>query len=888
MADDRDPDELPAGEPTYAEPDHLHTVDALSPRARAARAVALSSSPGAPSAPTPRAEPEGIRVGRYQLLEMVGAGGMGLVWGAWDPELERRVALKLLQPTQSAARERILSEGQVLAKLSHPNVVPIYDVGVMGEQVYLVMEWVRGITLRAFARSAPSLHALLEAYRQAAQGLLAAHQRGIVHRDFKPDNVIRGDDGRVRVLDFGLAQSEVTDAAARTAGALVAGTPHYMAPEQVRGEAALAATDQYAFCVSLGEALAALAKREQRRVPGWLQAITARGTTEDPAQRFASMSELLDALDRDPARRWRRGGAGVAILAAAIGAFAFGRARASETALAPCAGSVAEIATVWAPAQRAQLVSHLRGLGSALTAEEPQRLADDLDAYSARWAEQHRRSCLARERRELSAVLFDRRLACLARGKASLAAVAELLGAVPADGLAAALVARRSLPDVATCAAVDDSAVLPPAPALAAQVRALAPAIERARVLGLAQRPDALEAARSAVADTRRVGYAPLLARALLVQGRAEVALFLDDARATLTEALSQALLSSDDVLALEAYARLIWVQEYRDPPESWLVMSQLAARTGGRGRFGRALMFNNFGGLLLRAQRRDEGRAMLERALAESDLRQGPLSAGASEEQIELVGVLQNLSLIELDPGVRQRLLERATASLQATIGENHPRTFAMQELTAMLTGAPGPARAELETACLGYQRWGLTTAHSACAFEIGWLAEEAGDDAGARRWMKVAAADHSLEAERATTQVAATYLRVRDPETSAVALQADLRQLATVAAAVLAKDGFWHHVDAADAEVVLALGHERLGRAADALAAWRRALAALHGIELPVYERRLARLRAAVAERTADRREAQQLASAALTWYRAVGGYEATIARLAPLAAK
>src|SRR5689334_21679470 len=146
------------------------------------------------------AKTEQVHLGRYHLLEMVGAGGMGVVWGAWDPELERRVAIKLVKATMQAARERIQLEGQALARLSHPNVVTVHDVGVVDEQVYIVMEWVRGQNLRAYCREPRTLRDILAIYRAAGEGLAAAHAAGLIHRDFKPDNAIRGDDGRVRVL----------------------------------------------------------------------------------------------------------------------------------------------------------------------------------------------------------------------------------------------------------------------------------------------------------------------------------------------------------------------------------------------------------------------------------------------------------------------------------------------------------------------------------------------------------------------------------------------------------------------------------------------------------------------------------------------------------------
>jgi serine/threonine protein kinase len=214
---------------------------------------------------------------------------MGVVWGAWDPQLDRRVAIKLI----TGPREWIVSEAQALAKLSHPNVVAAYDVGVVEGDVYLVMEWVHGETLRDYCSKRRSIAETVAVYREAGHGLAAAHRAGIVHRDFKPDNAIRGDDGRVRVLDFGLACGTDIGSSAQYIG-----TPRYMPPEQVDGAVITPAADQYALCVSLREALVARAD-----LPGWLDDVITRGTAIDPANRFSSMAALVDALERGPASR---------------------------------------------------------------------------------------------------------------------------------------------------------------------------------------------------------------------------------------------------------------------------------------------------------------------------------------------------------------------------------------------------------------------------------------------------------------------------------------------------------------------------------------------------------------------------------------------------------
>ena len=818
------------------------------------------------------------RIGRYHLLELVGAGGMGVVWGAWDPELARRVALKLVHPRLPAARDRILAEGQALGKLSHPNVVPIYDVGIVDDQVYLVMEWVQGTTLRAYASSPCSRRDLIDAYRQAGEGLAAAHRAGLVHRDFKPDNAIRGDDGRVRVLDFGLARSDDDQP---EHGLRLAGTPRYMPPEQATGGPVAPAADQYAFAISLREALSrppgdASPTGRPAELPGWIAAIVARGTAPAPGDRFASMAELLRALGRDPARVWSRRAVAVVAVAGVAAAFAIGRA---HDAAPTCTGSTAEIARSWSPASRAAMAGHLRTLG-AFGAGEADRLGDELDRYTAAWAGEHRHACLAHERGELPAALHERRIACLARGRAALAATAELMTTVPADGLAQALVAVRSLPSVAGCAAADTSGVPPPPDAVAAQVAAAAPAVERARVLAFAARPDAAAVAGASVAAAERTGYPPLVARAQLALGWAQAALDQGEpaTRASLERAVDLALRGSDDVLAVEAYARLIWaVSRYRgDVVGNWSVMEALAARTGAPGRFGRTLLYNNKAAARLAESDRAGARALLQQALAAS-----PMSAIADGE-LELVSVLQSLAVTADDPVEREARARQVVARFEAVLGPNHPSTLEAQVVAAMLIRNPIDAAAQYQAACDGYQRWHPDRVRplADCAFERGWLADERGDVALARAAMALAAADPLSPHERSMGTIARGYLAITgDGDAPAAA-----NQLQQLGAAGSRAPEWWGRGAAAQAYVAAAIGWQRLGRADDAERCWAAALALLEGLHQPMYDRALARVRTSLARRWAEVRpeDARRVAREALAWYRAAGGYDPEVAEL------
>ncbi|WP_437285684.1 serine/threonine-protein kinase [Sorangium sp. So ce406] len=286
----------------------------------------------------------GARVGRFTVLDRAGQGGMGIVYAAYDPELDRRVALKVIAPGtfDPEGRSRLVREAQAMARLSHPNVVPIYEIGEHGRGVFVAMEFVDGRTLRDLSREPPrAWEAALAAGIAAGRGLAAAHREGLVHRDVKPDNILIGKDGRARIADFGLARPQHEEdwlpAGSRsdgvhgsgsvrgsgslhaplTAGSAFMGTPAYMAPEQAERAPATSKSDQWSFCATLyealygelpfeGEDLHARLDRARRdllrpappgsKVPAWVRDALARGLRARPEERWPRLDDLLDVL----------------------------------------------------------------------------------------------------------------------------------------------------------------------------------------------------------------------------------------------------------------------------------------------------------------------------------------------------------------------------------------------------------------------------------------------------------------------------------------------------------------------------------------------------------------------------------------------------------------
>jgi len=466
--------------------------DSRAPLAWAASLSTLGSMPGAPAmaADSPL---EGSRVGRYVLRDRLGAGAMGVVFAAHDPELDRDVAVKLLhsrlddQAPRLPLTARLLREAQAMARLAHPNVVAVHDVGWFGDHIFVAMELVQGQTLAQWLAAAPRpVTEILARFIAAGNGLAAAHTAGLVHRDFKPENVLVGRDGRVRVGDFGLAARATPADAPRERDGL-AGTPFYMAPEQLAGEPIDARTDQFGFCVAIYAALTG--KHPLRRngvradrpprdgLPAWLWRTLQRGLAADRAQRYPSMDELLARLAHGPGRR-RRFALGAAAAAIACGGVLIAARLGAPGPADPvdgnaagnvglrCRGAEQLLAGIWDPprARAVQAVFHASERTTAVATFTAASLL--LDQYANQWIAMRTEAC---ERGRRGGRGFDRAaglsIDCLDARRSELgllidrlAAAGDVTGDVTGDLIDGAVIAVRALGPLAVCA--DDEILL--------------------------------------------------------------------------------------------------------------------------------------------------------------------------------------------------------------------------------------------------------------------------------------------------------------------------------------------------------------------------------------------------------------------------------------------
>jgi len=655
---------------------------------------------------------EPTRIGRYTVLRRIGRGGMGVVYAAYDDDLDRRVAIKLVRhaligPESSA---RLRREAQALARLSHPNVIGVHEVGehVVDDVVlvFVAMEFVRGQTLREWWKAPErSPRAVLEALLQAGRGLAAVHEAGMVHRDVKPENVMIGADGRVRLMDFGLARSEMherlpsldgtgappsNDVLTRS-GALV-GTPAYMAPEQFEGGGVGPRADQFAFCVMAWEALhgerpfagsnveqlvasvVAGRRREPPRSRGVARHIRRaldRGLAVDPNDRWPDMNALLAALARDPRKRWRA--LGVASVATAATALAIVRGPAGID----CRDRDARL-PVWNDAARGDVRAALLATGLPYAEATALRVDGDLEAYAEAWMAVQVQACEGTGA-HASDELRTAGALCLEHRRQALAAVVDVLSRADVTIAEKAVQAVAALPSVEPCTDVEYLAarVRPPDdPSVAARVEALREQLSRARVLDDAGAyAEGFALAESVLAEARELGYGPLFAEALVQVGRLADALSRWDlAESSLREAHAEAVAHGHDEAAADAAIRLVFVVGHQlarhDAGLEWGYFAAALVRRLGASAEREAGLAVNLGAVHQVRGEYDEALAHFRRGLEIREATLGP-DDPAVARTLDSLGAVHRMRG-EYDESIAQ--YGRALELRERTLGPAHP----------------------------------------------------------------------------------------------------------------------------------------------------------------------------------------------------------------------
>ncbi|MDX2092129.1 MAG: serine/threonine-protein kinase, partial [Kofleriaceae bacterium] len=555
---------------------------AASAKAVSTAAPALASGPVVESsdgAPGLDVLCRGTRVGRYEVTSLVGAGAMGRVYAAIDSELGRTIALKLVRAGRGAeADRRLLREARTMAKLTHPNVVTVHDVGMFGEHVFLAMELIEGETLRTWLTESRRTRSVLTTFLAAGRGLAAAHAAGVVHRDFKPDNVLVGRGDRVVVTDFGLAR-DTSDEGEEPH--LLAGTPVYMAPEQLRREQIDARADQFSFCIALhegltgerpyrgkhtAELLAAISGQafvDARGAPKHVQRAIRRGLSASPEDRFASMDELLAALARDPTATRRK--VAIGALAGVTLVVAGSRMTTSRTERPSCRDEVpGKLEAVWGAPQRASVRAAFLATGIANAAAAATRVDNAIDTYGARWTAMHVEACDAtHERHEQPSELLDRRVGCLAERLGDLRTLIDVLVHADADVVNNAVNAVDGLGALDQCDALALGADRAMSTAQREKVAALRADLSRAQLLRAAGRvTDSLALAKAAAQASDELDDPSLAALARLRIGQAESAAGdAASASITLRRAAELADIAKEDALRAEALTSRLFVE---------------------------------------------------------------------------------------------------------------------------------------------------------------------------------------------------------------------------------------------------------------------------------------------------------------------------------------
>jgi serine/threonine-protein kinase len=693
-----------------------------------------------PQSPHARLSPtltSGSSLGRFVILGLVGRGAMGEVYAAYDANLDRKIAIKLVgagdDAEGQASRGRLMREAQAAARISHPNVVVVYEADTLGDRVYIAMEFVDGHTVGYWlaARRRTWLE-ILDVFIAAGRGLAAAHDKDLVHRDFKPDNVMVSRNGQVRVMDFGLARwgaatldanppAAVTLAAPGTArveetplvdpeatlalessarttapgtpatldekltrtGTLM-GTPAYMSPEQFRGRFADARSDQFSFCVALYEALFNARPFGGRTLVELADAVVA-GRLVEPPESEAVPTWLRAALKRglsvNPDDRFPS----MNDLLAEIDR----RPGAAKTGFA--SGAAAHLAEIWTlpaksesglPREKDAVRRAFLATGKAYAEAAFDRTRSLLDRFVERWASLYVEACEATHvRGEQSTEVLDLRIECLMAGLRDLTALCRLFRAATGEVVENAVSAAMALPAPERCRNIEllRAVVRPPTDAATqeAVTRLRARIGDLRALLRVGRYRDGLEQCEPALEEARRLGYGPTLAEVLLLQGSLHNdAGRADAAFACLEESIWSAELARHDEVAAEAATYVVYTTGYLqtrfDLAETWCRHTEMLLRRMGEHDELWGWYLNNRA-----AMRRAQGN--LGRAIEDARAAIAAKTRAFGADSPDVGVTFCNLSGYLIEAGSITEGIEasaRAIEILAAGLGPEHPKT--------------------------------------------------------------------------------------------------------------------------------------------------------------------------------------------------------------------
>lgn len=676
----------------------------------------------------------GSSIGRFLILDPIGKGSMGIVHLAYDPVLDRKVALKFLRPDVIApykddtAKKRLLREAQAMAKLSHPNVVTVHEVLEKDNQIILAMEYVEGRTLRSWLQEEErTWQEIREVFVAAGQGLHAAHKSGMIHRDFKPENVLIAQDGRVLVTDFGLARitgasvemkgpsksqtepgttSPVPLTSLTVTGSLL-GTPAYMAPEQFEGRPVDARSDQFGFCVALYEAMyhqrpfsgtnlqelmentfaGEILETANTNVPDWLAAIIKRGLAVKPEDRHPSMKELLEELKSDPeqeeterrALRNRRLVLISVILLAVVGPVSVWYGLRYRT-VQLCKSAEGEFSGIWNKPTKNSIKEAFLATQKPYAQGTWERVERAFDAYLEDWTILRGEVCQAKHIHGTeSEELFDLKMSCLKTCKHELRALTKVFAKADSGVVEKAVQATSSLTGINMCA--DEKALRATyPPPKTEEVKTKVEAIREKLVeVGALKKTGkytlGLEFAKKLKEEANTLDYKPIQAEALYWIGELlERVGEYKEAETMLYDAFRLAGQSRAPLLAAKAMSSLVWVIGCKQAryPEGILLSkaAESMLEVAGGDDTTRALLLGFLGVVFEKKGDYDKALENYRSSLAVRKKALGP-------DHHLVASILSNLGNVFERQGKYDKALEnhrRSLAIVEKTLGSNHP----------------------------------------------------------------------------------------------------------------------------------------------------------------------------------------------------------------------